>query len=169
MEEFLLAHGTGVTHVHEAPHKEGEEAAAQEAPAAPEAVCSPELPCTLLTLLGGPLSSLRWFCRAGLRATLCLLFPDSSGGASLSGHLPSRQALPIPIPILCLGGRGPSSPSAVWGLPLFKVLSVTLALSTCTSVPPLPTTYPNIKRPPHSSQERMPGTGVVTVTTCFPQ
>lgn len=49
VEEFLLAHGTGVTHVHEAPHKEGEEAAAQEAPAAPEAVCSLELACTLIT------------------------------------------------------------------------------------------------------------------------
>lgn len=96
MEEFLLAHGTGVTHVHEAPHKEGEEAAAQEAPAASEAVCSPEQrslswPAPLSHLWVG-LSSLGWFCRAGLRAILCLLFPDSSGDANLSGHLPSRQA-----------------------------------------------------------------------------
>lgn len=142
VEEFLMTHRTGMPHIHEAPHTEGEEAAAQEAPAASEAVCVhlsrlPVLACTLIapeqrslcwpapsSHLWVGLSSLGWFCRAGLRAILCLLFLDSSGDGNLFGHLPSRQALSIPTPILCHPGRGLSSRNPVWGHPLALVLSL---------------------------------------------
>lgn len=37
--DLVMAHGAGVGHIHGAPYAEGDETAAQEAPAASEAVC----------------------------------------------------------------------------------------------------------------------------------
>lgn len=134
VEELLMAHGTGVPHVHEAPHAEGDEAAAQEAPVVPEAVCAPlsrvlMLACTLLTLLGGP-QLFGAVLQSRAESHTSPLFLGSCKDGNLSGApCPAGGHLLSLLPYIASQPAREQSPlrdmiKASWDLPLSLALSV---------------------------------------------